>query len=78
LVEVERPRDDGQFAMIAGGTQMGFRPGLRGRLVDGGRTLGTFEIIEVYSGGSRVKIEGRLSGPLSGRTAVQVDVPTGP
>jgi hypothetical protein len=78
LVEVERPRDDGQFATIVGGAGMGFRPGLRGRLLDGDRVLASFEIVEVYAGGSRVKIHGRLSGPVSGRTAVQVEVPRGP
>jgi len=78
VVEIERGQDDAQFVTIAGGERMGFQPGFTGRLVDGGRTLGTFEIIEVYSGGSRVKIRGRLSGPVSGRTVVEVDVPTRP
>ena len=78
VVEVERGRDDAQFVTIAGGERMGFQPGFTGRLVDGGRTIGTFEIVEVYAGGSRVKVRGRLSGPVSGRTVVEVDVPTRP
>ena len=78
VVEVERGRDDAQFVTIAGGERMGFQPGFTGRLVDGGRTIGTFEIVEVYSGGSRVKIRDRLLGPVSGRTVVEVDVPTRP
>lgn len=75
VVEIERPQGDAQFATIRGGREAGLAPGLRGRLIDGGRVIGRFTVVEVYAAGSRVRIDGGLSGSVSSRTVVEVDIP---
>jgi hypothetical protein len=75
VVEVERAQGDEQFATIRGGQQMGFQTGLKGRFREAGQVIGTFEIVEVYPKGSRVRIHGHLTGPVTERTEVDVDVP---
>ena len=77
VIEVARDHGEIDSATIAAGQKMGVKPGLHGRFVDNGTTIGTFEVIEVYPAGSRVHIQGRLSGTISGHTEVQVDVPSG-
>ena len=74
VVEVERGQNDAQFATIAAGERAGVRAGAHGRLVEGGRTIGTFEVVEVYPAGSRIRIQGRLAAPVTARTAVEVEV----
>lgn len=64
-----------QEATIAGGVDAGLAVGMRGRLVNAGRVLGTFEIVEVYAKGSRVRIDGKLEGSASGASSAEVDVP---
>lgn len=78
VVEVERAAGEEQFATIRGGQQMGFRTGLKGRFREAGQVIGTFEIVEVYPKGSRVRVHGRLSGPVTEQTEVDVDVPVAP
>lgn len=75
VVEVERAQGSSQFATIRGGRDSGLRPGLRGRLLEGGGVIGRFTIVEVYGAGSRVRVDGGLSGSVSSRTVVEVDVP---
>jgi hypothetical protein len=75
VVEVERAAGDEQFATIRGGQQMGFQAGLKGSFREAGQVIGTFEIVEVYPKGSRVRVHGRLSGPVTERTEVDVEVP---
>jgi len=74
VVEVEHGQNDAQFATIAAGERAGVRAGAHGRLIDGGRTIGTFEVVEVYPAGSRVRIQGRLASPITARTSVEVEV----
>jgi hypothetical protein len=75
VVEVERAQGDEQFATIRGGQQMGFQSGLKGRFREAGQVIGTFEIVEVYPKGSRVRVHGHLAGPVTEQTEVDVDVP---
>ena len=49
---------------------------MRGRLVDHGRPIATIEIVEVYRGGSRARIDGDLSSSIGPSTAVEIDLPT--
>lgn len=74
VVEVDRAEGDSQLATIRGGEADGLRPGLRGRLVDGGRVIAHFRVVEVYEAGSRVRVDGSISG-VSSRTVVEVDIP---
>lgn len=75
VVEFAQGQGETQFATITGGTQAGLRVGLRGRLKDGSQVIGTFQIVEVFSAGSRVRIDGRLAAAVTGQTVVEVDVP---
>jgi hypothetical protein len=75
VVEISRDQGDVKFLTIAGGKNAGLRPGMGGRLKDGSRILGTFEVIEVYAAGSRVRLDGRLTDPVTAQTSVEVDVP---
>ncbi len=75
VVEFAQGQGATQLATIAGGTAAGLRPGLRGRLKDGGRVIATFEIVEVFSAGSRVKLDGPLASAVTAQTIVEVDVP---
>jgi len=78
VVEVERAAGEEQFATIRGGQQMGFQTGFKGRFREAGQVIGSFEIVEVYPKGSRVRVKGRLSGPVTEQTEVDVDVPIAP
>jgi hypothetical protein len=65
-----------EAVLIDLGTPKGMKPGMRGRLVDHGRPIANIEIVEVYRGGSRARIDGYLSGSIGPSTAVEVDLPT--
>jgi hypothetical protein len=75
VVEFAQGQGDKQFATIAGGTKAGLAKGMKGRLLDGGRVIGSFEVVDVYPAGSKVQIQGKLAAPITGQTVVEVDVP---
>lgn len=58
------------------GTPRGVKPGMRGRLMDHGHPIANIEIVEVYRGGSRARIDGYLSSSIGPSTAVEIDLPT--
>jgi hypothetical protein len=66
-----------EAVLIDLGTPRGMKPGLRGRLVDHGHPIANIEIVEVYRGGSRARIDGYLSGSIGPSTSVEIDLPTG-
>ena len=52
------------------------REGLQGELVDDGVSIARVVVINVYSsGGVRARIEGPISGTISRRTVVEIEVP---
>src|SRR4029453_12678483 len=51
--------------LIDGGRRDALRTGLRGRLVDGQRTLGRVVVEEVFEEGSRARVEGPLLGDIT-------------
>ncbi len=75
LVELAGGESGQREATIAGGRDAGLSVGMRGRLVDAGRVLAAFEVVEVFAKGSRVRIEGKLEGRVSAAATAEVDVP---
>jgi hypothetical protein len=63
--------------LIDGGRRDALRAGLRGRLVDGQRTLGRVVVVEVFEEGSRARVEGPLSGDITPETVAEIEVPAG-
>ena len=61
--------------LIDGGRQDGLRPGLRGRLRDGKRTLGQLVVVDVFDEGARARIEGPLSGEITPDTVAEIEGP---
>jgi hypothetical protein len=53
------------------------RSGFTGRLVDKGVTIGKLVIEQVYPDGSRARVDGVLSAPVTHETVAEIDVPTG-
>jgi hypothetical protein len=73
ILEVE---PDGAV-LIDGGSRDGLRAGLRGRLRDGSRTLGSVVVVDVFDEGARARIEGSLSGEIGPDTVAEIEGPPG-
>lgn len=78
VLEVEDARSAQPSVLLEAGEAAGFRPGMRGVLVDGGKKLAQVVIVNVYPDGSRARVEGVLSGSISPRTVAEIQVPLGP
>ena len=59
--------------LIDGGQKDGLRAGLRGRLRDGKRTLGSLVVVDVFEEGARARIEGPLSGEITPDTVAEIE-----
>jgi hypothetical protein len=77
LEVVGRGTEAGAVLIEVGATQ-GIAPGQLGRLVDDGREIGRIVVEEVFPDGSRARIDGALSAPVTGRTTAEVEVPVAP
>jgi len=66
---------EGADALLGEGSSRGLRPGLRGRIVDGDRTLASFEIIDVFPEGSRARLDGAPSAPPGPAARAIVEIP---
>ncbi len=77
VLEVERGGGE-QAVLIELGAAAGIKPGLRGRLLDGGRELGAIVVLEVYPDGSRARVEGALLGQISASTTAEIEIPLDP
>ncbi len=75
VLEVERDGGEPRYVLIDAGTPKGVRAGLSGRLVEGGRPIGEFEVIEVYRAGSRARLTGPLEGSITIDTKAQIALP---
>jgi hypothetical protein len=62
--------------VIDGGRRDALRAGLRGRLLDGDRTLGRVVVVEVFEEGSRARVEGPLAGAITPDTVAEIEVPS--
>jgi hypothetical protein len=61
--------------VIDGGRRDALRAGLRGRLLDGDRTLGRVVVVEVFEEGARARVEGPLAGAITPDTVAEIEVP---
>lgn len=77
VLEVERSAGS-EAVLIELGAGAGMKPGLRGRLLDGGREIGAVVVQDVYPDGSRARVEGALLGPISAQTRVEIEIPLEP
>jgi hypothetical protein len=76
VLEVEKRGDTAETrVLIDGGRRDALKSGMRGKLVDGQRTLGRIVVIEVFDEGSRVRVEGPLSGDITPETVAEIEVP---
>jgi hypothetical protein len=77
VLEVERSAGE-EAVLIELGAAAGMKPGLRGRLLDGGREIGAVVVQDVYPDGSRARVEGALLGQISAQTRVEIEIPLDP
>jgi hypothetical protein len=75
ILDVERKGDTPVAVLVDAGIAQGVRSGMRGRLIDRGKTLGRIEFQEVYSAGSRARIVGAVSGEIGQDTRAVVQIP---
>lgn len=78
VLEVEGRAGAQSFVLLDAGEGADLRPGMRGRLVDGGKSLGSIVIQDVYPDGSRARIEGELAGKIGPHTTAEIQVPMAP
>jgi len=71
VLEVE----GGSDVLIDAGTRQGVRPGDRGTLREAGRVIAQIEIVAVYADGSRARVQGTRSAPITARTGVALQMP---
>lgn len=76
VVEFEEVAGE-QLVVLAGGEEEGLRPGQKGQLLDGERVLAEVEVVRVFTGGSRARIQGRLAGVASAEARAEFQVPVG-
>lgn len=78
VLEVEGRAGAATFVLLDAGEGAELRAGMRGKLVDGGKSLGAIVIQDVYPDGSRARVEGPLAGAISPRTVAEIEVPIAP
>lgn len=66
-----------EAVLIGIGADHGLRAGQRGRLIYEGEELGRIEVQDVYQEGSRLRIDGPLSAPITHPTVAEIEVPGG-
>ncbi len=72
LLEIERTGGKPVAVLLEAGASEGLRRGMVGELVDRGQVIGRLEIIAVYDEGSRARIVGDLSMPITFDTAARI------
>jgi hypothetical protein len=75
VLEVEGERTEHIAVLLDAGEGAKLVPGLRGRLVDQGKTIGSIVIQDVYPDGSRARVEGRLAGQITPHTSAEIEIP---
>jgi hypothetical protein len=76
VLEVEAPRDGGAaHVLIDGGLDQSISVGLRGKLLQDGRSIGRIRIVEVFPQGSRATVEGELASPVTPETVAEIELP---
>jgi len=76
VLEVENARDGGSaHVLIDGGHDQSLRVGMRGKLVQDGRSIGRIRIVDVFPQGSRATVEGVLTGDVTPETVAEITLP---
>jgi len=75
VLEVHEDGPHGRAVLLDAGAAQGLRVGLRGRLLVGGRAVGTLEIVEIYPEGCLARVEGSGSNPIGASGVAEIDVP---
>jgi hypothetical protein len=65
VIEVERAGGEPIAILLEAGTSQGVKPGQSGELIESGQVIGRIEVVDVYSAGSRARIVGGLSSPIT-------------
>jgi hypothetical protein len=78
VLEVEGRAGAQSFVLLDAGEGTRVRAGMRGKLVDAGKTIGQIVIQNVYADGSRARVEGPLAGTISPHTVAEIEVPVVP
>jgi hypothetical protein len=77
VLEVEGDLGDPEAVLFDLGETHGILPGQRGRLKNEEETIATVVVVDTYPDGSRARIEGTLTAPISPATRIEIDVPLG-
>jgi hypothetical protein len=74
VLEVERTGSEPTAVLLEASSSDGVRAGSKGVLLDaGGGEIGRIEIVDVYAAGSRARIIGGLSAPITLDTRAQIE-----
>jgi hypothetical protein len=72
LLEIERSGGEPVAVLLEAGASEGLTRGMVGELLDRGQVIGSLEIIAVYEEGSRARIVGELSVPITIETSARI------
>jgi len=75
VLDVEEADGEPTAVMIEAGAPDGIVPGLQGELYEEDAVIGQIEVVEVYPSGSRAKIVGPLTAPVSFDTLSRIQIP---
>jgi hypothetical protein len=75
VLDVEEADGEPTAVMIEAGAPDGIVPGLQGELYEDDAVIGQIEVVEVYPSGSRAKIVGPLTAPVSFDTLSRIQIP---
>ena len=75
VLESDQDGPHGRAVLLDAGAAQGLRVGLRGRLLDGGRTIAALEIVEVYPEGCLARVEGAGSAAIGATNTAEIDIP---
>ena len=75
VLELEGAMGDPDHVLFSLGRGEQMQAGFEGRLIRDGRSIARIRVIEVFGDGSRARIEGALSEPITPDTIVEIDVP---
>lgn len=76
VIEVEGAPEP-ETVLIDKGHDAGLTPGLRGRLIEQGQEIGQVEVQDVYPEGSRLRISGPLTAPITPHTKAEIEITPG-
>ena len=73
VLEVERQGSEPVAVLLEAGTSQGMKPGLTGELVEADQVIGKLEVVDVYAEGSRARIVGALTAPITLDTTARLE-----